>query len=448
MAQKLARPSRRSFLQGGLAGLAMATLPPALAPRPAFAAERRAEQVLGQWYKLLLELIRHTATYSPPVAARSFAYLGITAFEAQATGNAALRSLAGQVAGLTALPARDTAPHDEACVLQGALSHAIAAHFGNTGPTGQRAMQAMEKRLSEVAMAGVGQDVADRSLAHGISVSQAILDWSASDGGAVIENMGFPYDYTLTEGPAHWVPTNTIAVQQRPLLPSWGQNRTFAIPMTGGCGLPPALDYSEDPSSAFYADAKAVYDISKALTDEQKGIARFWSDDPMLSPTPPGHWVSIMLQIFDRDATPIDRQAEVLAMLGMAVSDAFVQCWRSKFEYDLLRPITYIRRVIDPKWEPLLNTPPFPEYPSGHSTQSGAAAAVLEAFYGPDFAFDDATHADDGIAPRHFNGFAAAAEEAALSRFYGGIHFPSANKNGLQQGRCIAGHILELKTRA
>ena len=125
-----------------------------------------------------------------------------------------------------------------------------------------------------------------------------------------------------------------------------------------------------------------------------------------------------------------------------------MQCWRSKFEYDLLRPITYIRRVIDPNWEPLLNTPPFPEYPSGHSTQSGAAAGVLEAFYGPDFAFEDATHEDDGIAPRPFAGFAEAAEEAAISRLYGGIHFPSANKNGLEQGRCIAGHILELKTRA
>ena len=443
MAQTLAPPSRRSFLLGGVAGLAMTAL-----PLPAFATERRAEQVLGQWYKLLLELIRHTATYSPPVAARSFAYLGVITFEALATGNPGLMSLAGQVAGLAPLPAREAGPHDEACVLQGALTHAMAAHFGNTGPTGQRAMQAMEARLSDVAMVGVGADVATRSLAHGVAVSQAILDWSASDGGAVIENMGFPYEYALTEGPAHWVPTNAVAVQQKPLLPNWGANRTFAIPMEGGCGLPPPPDYSEDPASAFYAEAKVVYDTSKSLTDEQKAIARFWSDDPMLSPTPPGHWVSIMLQIFDRDATPVDRQAEVLALLGMAISDGFVQCWRSKFEHDLLRPITYIRRVIDPKWEPLLNTPPFPEYPSGHSTQSGAAAGVLEALYGQGFAFDDATHEDDGIAPRSFTGFWEAAEEAAASRLYGGIHFPSANKNGLEQGACIAGHIMRLKTRA
>ncbi|NEY91955.1 vanadium-dependent haloperoxidase [Tabrizicola oligotrophica] len=443
MARTPAFPSRRSFLQGGLAGVALTAL-----PLPASATARRAEQVLGQWYQLLLELIRHTATYSPPVAARSFAYLGVTAFEALATGNPALRSLSGQVRDLAPLPAREAAPHDEACVLQGALTHAMAAYFGNTGPTGQRAMQAMEKRLSTVAMEGVGQDVAARSVAHGLAVSQAILDWSAGDGGAVIENMGFPMSYALTEGPAHWVPTSTVAVQQAPLLPTWGQNRTFAIPETGPCGLPPPLAYSEDPASDFYAQAKEVYDTSKALTDEQKLIARFWSDDPMLSPTPPGHWVSILLQIFDRDGTPVDRQAELLALLGMTISDAFVQCWRSKFEHDLLRPVTYIRRVIDPKWEPLLNTPPFPEYPSGHSTQSAAAATVLEGLLGQDFAFDDATHADEGLPTRHFDGFWQAAEEAALSRMYGGIHFRAANENGLAQGKCVAAHVLELKTRA
>ena len=113
-----------------------------------------------------------------------------------------------------------------------------------------------------------------------------------------------------------------------------------------------------------------------------------------------------------------------------------------------MRPVTYIRRVIDPKWEPLLITPPFPEYPSGHSVQSGAAAGVLEALFGPGFAFDDATHEDDGLGVRSFIGFAEAAEEAAISRLYGGIHFPSANKNGLLQGRCVAAHVMELQTRA
>ena len=421
-------------------------------PLPAFAgervAERVAERVLGLWYKLLLELIRNTATYSPPVASRAFAYLGITVFEALASGNPALRSLAGQVSELAPLPARAAGEHNDAVVLEAALAHAMAAHFGNTGPAGQRAMAAMTRDMAELACAGVADDVVARSRAHGVAVSEHVLAWSLTDGGAVIENMGFPYEFTLGGEPGDWVPTSTVGVQQKPLLPEWGRNRPFAIPAEGGCGLPAALPYSEDPASAFYKDARVVYDTSKSLTDEQKLIARFWSDDPMMSPTPPGHWVSIVLGIFDRDATPVDRQAEVLALLGMAIADGFIQCWRSKFEHDLLRPVTYIRRVIDPAWEPMLITPPFPEYPSGHSTQSGAAAAVLEGLYGPGFAFDDATHEADGLPVRSFASFREAAEEAALSRLYGGIHFPSANINGLAQGVCVGEHVLRVKTRA
>ena len=121
-------------------------------------------------------------------------------------------------------------------------------------------------------------------------------------------------------------------------------------------------------------------------------------------------------------------------------------CIRDRFQYDLVRPVTYIKRVIDKSWEPLLITPPFPEYPSGHSTQSGAAAGVLTAVFGENFAFDDATHVDDGIAARSFPSFMAAAEEAAISRLYGGIHFRAAIERGLDQGLCVAGHTNALKT--
>ncbi len=437
----LERPTRRAVLLGAVSAAAFG-------PAAWAISDTRAAEVLGSWYKLLLELIRHTATYSPPVASRAFAYLGVTVFEAVASGDRALRSLAEQVNGLTAMPVRGQGEYDPACVLQGALVHAINAHFSNTGPTGQRAMLAMTDRLAKVAGEGVAPDVMRRSLDHGLAISTHILDWSASDGGAVVENMGFPYEYSLTEGPAHWVPTSTVAVQQKPLLPTWGNNRAFTLPAGDLCGLPAPTAYSEDAASAFYAEAMEVYQTSKSLTDEQKAIARFWSDDPMLSPTPPGHWESIALQIFERDAVPLALQAETLALLGMAIADAFIACWRTKYEIDLLRPITFIRRVIDKKWEPLLNTPPFPEYPSGHSSQSGAAAGVMAALYGADFGFTDATHEDDGIAPRSFVSFQAAAEEAAISRLYGGIHFRPAIEQGLVQGACVAQHVLKVNTRA
>jgi len=407
---------------------------------PAFAAtdaKRDSVGVLLNWYKLVLELVRHTATYSPPVASRAFAYLGITAYEVLASGAQGYQSLAGQVNGLTALPPRPEGV-DDAAALNAALTEAIANFFGNTGPTGQRAMDAMARAMGT-------PDAA--SAAYGLAVADHIWNWSQSDGGAAVENMGFPMAYETGGKAGSWVPTSLIRQQQFPLLPNWGNNRTFAAPSGSACGIADHPEYSEDPASAFYAEAMVVYDTAKTLTPEQKTIARFWSDDPMLSPTPPGHWISIVLQIADRNNMDALRTADILARLGVALADGFIGCWWAKYKYDLIRPVSYIRRVIDPKWEPLLITPPFPEYPSGHSTQSGAAAAALTAFFGDNFAFSDATHVDDAIPARDYASFAAAAEEAATSRLYGGIHFPSANKNGLEQGRCIGAYAAALETQ-
>ncbi|WP_225028057.1 vanadium-dependent haloperoxidase [Xinfangfangia pollutisoli] len=403
-------------------------------------------EVMQQWYRLVLELVRHTATYSPPVAARAFAYTGIIAHEAQVGGPGGGVTLAGQVNELTALPARDPGlAYDEAIVLNAALTEAVDAFFFNTGPTGQRAMEAMDKALSAQLAEGVDPQVLRRSVDHGQAVARHIIAWSDGDGGAVIDNMGFPETWVLTPGPAHWVPTSTVALQQKPLLPYWGNLRPFALPDGATCGLPPPPDYSEDPGSDFYREAKEVYDAVNALTPEQTAIARFWSDDPMLSPTPPGHWISIAMTELQIEGADGPRWGAVMARLGITLADSFIGCWHTKFEYDLVRPVTYINRVIDPNWQPILITPPFPEYPSGHSTQSGAAAEVLAAVFGADHAFVDGTHLDDGIPERAFASFQAAAEEAAISRLYGGIHFRAAIERGLTQGACIGAYAVALR---
>ncbi len=411
-------------------------------------AEQGPRDVLQNWYKLTLALVRHTPTYSPPVASRFFAYLGVTAYEATASGSDKMKSLAGQLQNLRNLPQRQHGrSYDEALVLDAALNIAAQHFFENTGPSGQHAMTAMETKFQNQIASDVQPDVKARSIAFGQAMAEAIWLWSQSDGGAQIENLGFPMSYQLTKGSAHWVPTSTIALQQAPLLPNWGKNRSFAMPDGAKCKLPSPPEYSEDKNSEFYKQAQEVVDIKKNLTPEHKAVARFWSDDPMLSPTPPGHWVSIALQLFGREQTTMVDSVDVLARLGIAEADAFIGCWNEKYRYDFLRPVTFIKRVIDPKWESLMITPPFPEYPSGHSTQSAAAAAVLTQFFGENFAFDDATHVKDGLPTRHFVSFAAAAEEAALSRLYGGIHFSSAIEQGLAQGRCIGAYTTALKTR-
>lgn len=424
--------------------------PFALALKPALAADRAdvSREVLLTWHKLILELVRHTATYMPPVAARAFAYIGVAAHEALASGNPRLRTLAGQLSDLAPLPARDDGAFDEPCVLHAALEAAVLGLFSNTGPTGQRAMAKMGEIMGREASEGIAGDVVDRSVAHGRAIAAHILAWAAGDGGAVIDNMGFPRDYAAGTRPQDWVPTSAIRLQQVPLLPGWARNRPFAVQDMAALDAPPHPDYDEAPASAFFGFAKEVVETGRALTDEQKLIARFWSDDAMLTPTPAGHWISIVMQIADRDALPVEVISSTLAKLGVAQADAFISCWSTKFKYNLLRPVTYIRRHIDKSWEPLLVTPPFPEYTSGHSCQSGAASTVLTAIFGDDFAFDDATHEDEGLPVRSFPSFAAAAEEAAMSRLYGGIHYRFGNEAGLKQGRAVGAIAAALRTEA
>lgn len=439
------RPIRSALALATLVMLASLVM---LSSSTAQSVENRADEVLRSWYKVALELVRHTPTYSPPVASRSFAYLGVVAFEATASGQSGLKSLAGQLNGLQDLPARETGEtYDEAVVLEAAMANMIATLFRNTGPAGQRVIPTFKAKLDARAAAGLPEDVVLRSTEYGASIAAHMMKWSQSDGGAHVEYMGFPQNYTLKDGAEFWRPTSLIALQQTPLLPGWGKNRTFAMPDSASCQLPAPPQYSEDKNSQFYKEALEVVETQKNLTPEQRAIAKFWSDDPMLSPTPPGHWISIALQIIERDNVSLDRSADVLARLGITLADAFIGCWHTKFEYDLLRPVTYIRRTMDPKWESLLITPPFPEYPSGHSTQSGAAAEVLTQAFGEDFAFEDATHHRDGLAHRSFASFHAAAQEAALSRLYGGIHFKAAVQRGLEQGRCIGAFTNRLQTK-
>jgi membrane-associated phospholipid phosphatase len=213
------------------------------------------------------------------------------------------------------------------------------------------------------------------------------------------------------------------------------------------CPLPAPTVYSSEKDSAFYKEALEVYNTVKNISPEQKKIARFWSDDPMLTITPPGHWVSIALNLALDKNLNLEQFAELQARVGLAVNDAFIGCWHTKYIYNLLRPSTYIRRHIDPTFEAVLLVPPFPEYPSGHSTQSAAAASVLTTFFGENYAFTDRTGSDNGLEPRSFKSFNQAANEAGISRMYGGIHFRAAIEQGLEQGRCIGAKVNALKFR-
>jgi hypothetical protein len=203
--------------------------------------------------------------------------------------------------------------------------------------------------------------------------------------------------------------------------PWWGTLRPFALKSAGGCPTPPPPVWSTSRNSEFYAQAKRVYDVGRSLTEEQRQTVLYWVDNPGQSSTPMGYWLAIGNQLVNQFGLSADQAAELFVLMTLAQTDAFIATWHEKYGLNLSCPVTYVRRHIDSAWTPAIITPPFPEYPSGHSGQSAAAATVLTALLGV-VPFQDSTNLTIGHRPRRYTSFQQAADEAAVSRLYGGIH--------------------------
>jgi hypothetical protein len=254
----------------------------------------------------------------------------------------------------------------------------------------------------------------ERSVVHGQAVAGAILAWASSDGYAAVNHCPYtppPVAGALEPTPPMFIPT--------PLQPCWGQLRPMVLASGAECAPPGPPEFSPDSGSEFHAAALEVYQTGLALTAEQQTIAEYWADGAGVTGTPPGHWIAIVGQLARSDGLSLAAAAEAYARVGIAVTDAFIQCWYTKYLSNLQRPVTYIQDHIDGTWLPYIVTPPFPTYTSGHSTQSGAVAAVLTAMFGSR-TFTDTTHADHHLMPpqepRTFSSFDEAAEETAVSR--------------------------------
>jgi hypothetical protein len=392
------------------------------------------------WFDLALGLARTTPGFSPPVVSRAFGYAGVALYEAVAPGITKRGSLVGVLNGLTRAPgAADSAFHWPT-VANSTLAAILRLLFPTTLSVNIAAIDALERRLAAEARASLPFGIYKRSVSRGAEMARHVFDWSLTDGGHEAFLNNFP-SYTAPSGPGLWVPTPPGLLPA--LQPYWGASRPFVLGSDEACSPGPPPPYLESVDSVFYAEAFDCYRVTSDLTPEQEAIARFWSDDPGQTATPPGHSISILTQVARELNLTLDRAAEAYAKVGIAVADAFISCWRTKYNYNLLRPVTYIRSVIDPNWTSLLVTPPFPEYTSGHSVQTAAAAQVLTSIFGQ-LAFTDHTHDTRGLPPRSFSSFAAAAEEAAISRLYGGIHFRAAIERGLEQGACIGKHVTAL----
>jgi hypothetical protein len=400
------------------------------------------------WFDLQLTLVRETPGFSPPVASRAFAYTGVTLYEAIAPGMPDYRSLAGQLNELTELPQPVTRiDYHWPAVANSALATITRHLFPTASDDNKAAIDALYNQFADQFAAEVDADVFEHSVTQGRVVADAIYIWSLTDGGHEGYTRNFPADFVPPVGDGFWLPTPRLNGDPQPALqPYWGNNRPFVLNFDVACMAPPHPDYSEDSSSVFYTEVLEVYETTQNLTSEQIDIAVFWADDPGLTATPPGHSISILSQLLRQEEASLAFAAEAYARMGIAVADSFIGCWQAKYIYNLLRPVTYIQQMMDADWMPIVDTPPFPEYPSGHSVQIGAAAVVFSGLFGDDYRFTDHTHERLGMAPRTFASFTEMAEEAAISRLYGGIHYRFAIELGLEQGHCIGEQVNALET--
>jgi hypothetical protein len=402
-------------------------------------------KVVTDWFDLIKTLTIETPGYTPPVAARAFGYTTIALYEAVQNGVPNRSSLSGKLSELDIVHKyNDNKKYHWPTVANTVLSKMTRYFYHFTSENRQKAITDLYKQFDNDFSARIPKAVYERSVDLALQTAKNIISWSATDGALNCHLNNFPASYTPLVGEQYWQPTSPF--YSRALQPYWGANRPFLLEnvMTS----PPAPEpYSNDTSSKFFKYALEVYETVQNVTDEQMVIAEYWSDDPGTTATPPGHSIAILNQLIKTNNTDLASACEAFAKLGIGISDAFIACWKTKYETNYVRPITFIRKYIDPNWSPILITPPFPEYTSGHSVQSGALAEILTNLYGDSYNFTDRTHemrTDINGTPRVFSSFYEMADEAALSRLYGGIHYSEAIFTGLEQGYKIGKNINNL----
>lgn len=384
--------------------------------------------------------------FSPPVASRVYGYASIAAYEAIALNDPEYRSLAGQLHEFSEGPkASEKELSLELASLHAFLKVGEALVFSTEEMAAYR-----DSIYTDMKKRGVSRTIFENSIEYGEQVGEHVLNWAEGD--RYKETRG-TQKYTVTDEPGRWIPTPPAYMDA--IEPSWHTLRTFVIESSDQFKPVPPVPFDMREGSDFYNQVMEVYQIGQNLTPEEEEIAKFWDCNPYATQvkghfmfavkkiTPGGHWMGIAGIASEKADADFAKTAETYALTSIALYDAFISSWDEKFRSNLIRPETVINQHIDPDWKPLLQTPPFPEYTSGHSTISRAAAEALTSIYGPDFEFDDTTEVEFGLPVRSFNSFIEASEEAAISRLYGGIHYRMAAEHGITQGRDLGQYIVK-----
>ncbi|HEU4471373.1 MAG TPA: vanadium-dependent haloperoxidase [Flavisolibacter sp.] len=393
-------------------------------------------EVLDKWMSLQLRLMRNATGIPNQAFSRHFAYSGAAALESMAPGLPMHWKWSSKWNGLTGLPAAGNKKnYYYPANVNAAMAAINRSFFPNASPADKASIDSLENALTQEFMATQSQAKLNLSAQFGKAVAAAIFAWSETDG---YKNASNPY--TAPSGPGLWKPTPPA--NAAPLTPYWGANRPMITGSTDNTQPAPPTPYSIQPSSPFYLMVKQVYDVSATLTEDQKAMAIFWRDVPGVSS--PGHWLSILQQLVRKSCASLDKAALAYALTGTALNDALISCFKAKYHYNLVRPVTYIREVIGQEgWNSFIGTPAHPEYPSAHSSLSAAAAAVLDKLFSKAGPFTDHTYDYLGYQPRSYQSLIAIGNEAGQSRLYAGIHYQPSIDAGLWQGRKVADNIFQ-----
>ncbi|UCS95674.1 vanadium-dependent haloperoxidase [Echinicola marina] len=392
----------------------------------------------------MTELMIHDVT-NPPLAARFFSYACLTGYEITSQNDSSLADLHGIVNQYPDIkkPAGFPEQSYQLSAILGMLQTAKKIQ-----PSGPELQSLEDAILDSCRNKGMDELTIEQSLGYAQSISQEILKYAKADGYNLISN--YPR-YTPLETPGSWYPTPPGYFA--PVEPYFSTVRPFFLDSAQQFKPAPPVAFSPKKDSDFYKITEEVYKVD--LNEENREIAAFWDCNPfalqdnghlmvgMKKISPGAHWMGITNIACQKAGLSFAKTLEVHTMIALGLMDGFIACWDEKYRSNRIRPETAIRKYIDPTWTPFLQTPPFPEYLSGHSTVSTAASVILTHYLGDNFEYADTVEERYGLKARTYKSFAHAANEAAISRLYGGIHFMDAITRGQTQGKNVGSWIVD-----
>ena len=384
---------------------------------------------------------------NPPAASRFYSYAILSAYEIVSQNDATAQQLSALLKNYTPVKITENKSN---------YNYRIAAVYAvlETGkrmlPSGFMLQEQEDAYLKMLRKNKVAAGTINASVAVANLVAGSMVAYAKTDG---YGKLSARLRYTPKKGDAYWYPTPPAYIEA--VEPNWKTIRPMLIDSCNQFVCAPPVVFSKDSSSDFFKLAKEVYDISKLPTPAQLQVASFWDCNPFIVNTsghmaigfkkisPGGHWMNITGIAAKKAGLSFDNAVLLHAMVSLTLVDAFISCWDEKYRSNRIRPETYINKYMDLHWQPLLQTPPFPEYTSGHSVISTAAAEVLSYFLGDHFSYTDNSEELFEIPARTFSSFRQAAQEAAISRLYGGIHFRDAIENGQKQGAALGQWVVK-----